>query len=1045
MIRNFNFKNNQRLDISHLKMIESSVTNDLKVLTGNVISGNNPIIIKGFTVSVAGVIGNPATSLQMITAGSVMIHPLGSEEGGVFTVSSTQAPERLNVNNFRVIGSFTSGASNYIGIDLIRTVDTSTSDTVSILSDTTGEEFTQLSPLGNVLDYRIYIQTSNFNSTPNICPVAVVVVDALGGVSSVTDARPLAFRLGTGGTSPSATTPYYSLPDRVENSITFEGTGSSPFTGGDKNITSLRDWMAVVETRIWEGSGGAYWYSPSSVNDIRPAYDSNSIFSEVSENWYLDGADLLWQGIRFIFSNGTNGAYYCTVADQTTALVGLTDLNNGECLYIDIDRTRNAVNLPVTKANFAAMPQPTIPGSRLIIAWKNFGSVYVYGQSAPVNTLTIGHASTVAFGTVKVYSLEEGFEPVCPTVDLNGNVIGTGLTNPGPAIQGLAIGTTNSINGINIGRAGITTKVMGKLISPRIAGGGTGGGSLTLLSTTDAEKGRIFLSNMGIGEYLYFDEKGTPDNPSLSPLDNTLFTYQINGNNGLTLLSTSNNTKGHINFEMSGLSYFDEQDNTLQVSYLSGIPIDIGLTLASTYPHESHRNCEFPVYPVFYGIGRISNEERTVIMTGFFGVTLARQDGIVYGWVTLPHEDIDYMFAPYSQGTCIYLNSSDPANFPSGLKDITFTGPNSFTYSEEGPIVSEPIYYPQSTIAYSEIEGAAPLNLITGGVQVGDTAEFPIYDGGEDFLIITEEVLEVGDSWFKVSDLGESFPAEILKPGDMIFYYQQSVDKGKIFFGSTGNVYFDEVNSVFQVPTIKGSSEAGGKLTITSYPYSSDGIIKLGSAENTTIDESAGVLKINTSAATDDILDVGGNMKVSGNVVAGNVTIQSSEADKMRLEGYNNLGSGGVFLKLDAAGEAYSITRPYSAYLEEHVLLSSSGVDYTIFNLYLSNQVEGNSLGTWILDLTLFSEVLDYEYGSNNYCIKIKDNTGKVYHSSFHTIREAVGSTMHTDKCIRLKTFVQVTDPSVTALIVTCSRDSTRSVITTNRNNGRTTMIAFIV
>jgi hypothetical protein len=547
MIRNFNFQNNQRLDIPHMKMIESSITHDLQVLAGNIISGNKPIIVKGFTIPVTNVIGNPATSLQMITADSVLIHPLGSEEGSLFTVPSTQPTERLNTNNSKVIGSFASNATNYIGIDLIRVVDTTNSNTVSILSDTTNEEYTQIVSLQKVLDYRIYIQTANFDSTSNICPVAIVVVDSLGNVTSVTDARPLAFRLGVGGTSPSATTPYYSLPDRTEAPVSYTGTGSSPFTGGDKNITSFRDWMAVVENRIWEGSGGAYWYSPSSVNDIRPAYDTSVMFPQSSGNWYWNAGNLLWQGLRFIFSNGINDAYYCTVADQTAVSTGLTDLDNGECLYIDIDRSQNVINSPVYKTNFAAMPQPTIPGSRLIIAWKNFDEVYTYGESAPVNSTTLQPASTTSFGAVKIYSFSsDRTEPVCPIVNLSGRIIGNGLCNPGPTSEVLNIGTGSYDSLVNIGHSGIYTTVFGTLQCENVVGGITSGGNLSLLSTIHPTKGYIYLGSSGES---YFDEQST--------------ILQVPTLIGTTLYPIPNTARGKVFLGDSGLSYIDAENSKL--------------------------------------------------------------------------------------------------------------------------------------------------------------------------------------------------------------------------------------------------------------------------------------------------------------------------------------------------------------------------------------------------------------------------------------------------------------------------------------------------
>jgi hypothetical protein len=568
MIKNFNFKNNQRLDISHLKMIESSITDDLQVITDNIIAGNSTIIIRGFTIPVTDIIGNPATSLQMTVADSALIHTLSGEDGSLFTIPASQSPDTLNSANPRVVGSFIPSITNYIGVGLVRSIDATTAETVSILDDATKTEFSQKVPLGDVLDYRIYIQTANFDSTSNICPVAIIRLGTNCEVISISDARPLAFRLGVGGTSPSATTPYYSLPDRTEAPVSYTGTGSSPFTGGDKNITSLRDWMAVIERRIWEGSGGAYWYSPSSVNDVRPAY-SDAVFSETLKNWYLDGTDLLWQGLRFIFSNGINSSYYCTVADQTTALAGLTNLSNGECLYIDIDRTQNATNLTVCKDSFAAMPQPTIPGSRLIIAWKNFDEVYTYGESAPVNSGVL-HASPYVLGVVKIYEFPTGItEPVCPTVDSEGKALATGLCSSGQMYQTLNIGTTQYDKSITIG---VDTKISGTLKVSQISGSGSATGNLIVKSTSDINPGIIHFGASG-DSYL--------DQTQQLLIMPTIRGGDVSGEN-LTLLSTLSEDKGYIHFGPNGAS-FGEADDMFGVNYVSGGSYDGAcLTLSST-------------------------------------------------------------------------------------------------------------------------------------------------------------------------------------------------------------------------------------------------------------------------------------------------------------------------------------------------------------------------------------------------------------------------------------------------------------------------------
>jgi hypothetical protein len=1003
MIKNFNFKNNQRLDISHLKMIESSVTNDLHALTGNVINGSSPSIVKGFTISVAGAVGSPATSLQMITADSILIHPLGSEEGSLFTVPSTQPAERLNTNNSKVIGSFTPGTTNYIGIDLIRVTDTSTSDNVSILSDTTNKEYIQSVPLGKVLDYRIYIQTANFDSTSNICPIAIVVVNALGGVTSVTDARPLAFRLGVGGTSPSAATPYYSLPDRTEAPVSYTGTGSSPFTGGDKNITSLRDWMAVVERRIWEGNGGSYWYSPSSVNDVRPAYNPDTVFSETLKNWYLDGTDLLWQGLRFIFSNGINDAYYCTVADQTTALAGLTNLSNGECLYIDIDRTQNATNLTVHKDSFAAMPQPTIPGSRLIIAWRIFNKFYVYGQSIPVNSVLIGHASTTLFGTVEVYSLDEGLEPICPTVDLEGKVIASGICNPGPAVQALDIGTTSNETGVNIGRSGVTTTILGMLRSATITGGNTSGADLTLMSTTNNEKGSIFLGGDNPGAIAVFDET-----------NNTL---QVNGTvaatktmiGDLTLLSTSGATKGHINLGGSGLSYFDEENNALQVPWLTPtLGTGTNLTLSAASDIITYRDFRFDNYPTAMRVVHIPEIEEYCFITGFVGVTLQRDEfGDVTGTVTLP-DGVNEIYDGGGWPISMCLVSSDPTNFPSGIKEMQING-NSFVYYEDGSEIG-PTFYPLSTLSYNaSYSDDVPVNVLDSGVTVGDSVILTVQDYEEQYTI-TETVTEVGKTWFRVYNtlggLAELQPI-MTQAQAPLFYYTQQINKGYIFWGSGGESWVDEQASVFQVPTIRGSSSSGGTLTLTSTSDATKGIISLGTAGTSFINEVTGGIEIGSPTYTGTkLLAVNGNIKAEGDVETSLLVIDGDLTN-------TNIAANSR-LKTGASGLITTVHNPLLGYLPISIQMTNAGEDYTIFNFSLTSN--SDTVGTWVVDASIY---ISGNNGENTmtHVIKIKDETGKIYHTAY--FKRYLSESM----TCRVSAALEITSAEVDNLIITCNSD----------------------
>ena len=70
-----------------------------------------------------------------------------------------------------------------------------------------------------------------------VLPISIVQTDSSNNVISITDRRPLLFRLGTAGfDSPD---PFYTYPwddGREENFYTSTSSTSDPFSGGDKQI-----------------------------------------------------------------------------------------------------------------------------------------------------------------------------------------------------------------------------------------------------------------------------------------------------------------------------------------------------------------------------------------------------------------------------------------------------------------------------------------------------------------------------------------------------------------------------------------------------------------------------------------------------------------------------------------------------------------------------------------------------------------------------------------------------------------------------------------
>lgn len=447
--RQTNWLGQQRVDVPHLRAAESSVAADFDILAGQMLAGKQALILKGFNVITTGAIGAPATNLKVRIADGLLMHYQASESGSVFWAPSTRADEQLS-NNTKVTGSFTSSQTNYIGLDLSRNADDATSDNVQFLEPVADSEVSKVVPLARTLDVRFIVTAQDFSSQSTVLPLAKVIVDANGNVTSIQDARSMMFRLGSGGDAPNIQNAYPWPGTRYEN------TTGDVFAGGDKSISDLKTWINAVMTRMWEIGGGEYWYSSTADRNvnmvwIEPAFSNGENFEVVSSNVH-------WKGLRFLFDNSTSFAN--DVQDQTGNSAGLTDMANGDCLYVDLDRTKFRCNpwasatvyavgdlvnndsgkaymcrtggtsagsggptgtgsgindngviwdyvglganrLIAQKAPLITMGSPLAPGSRQVVAWMVGGSLYTRGWRYPVGTLFIP-ATYTSQGVVKI-------------------------------------------------------------------------------------------------------------------------------------------------------------------------------------------------------------------------------------------------------------------------------------------------------------------------------------------------------------------------------------------------------------------------------------------------------------------------------------------------------------------------------------------------------------------------------------------------------------------------------------------------------------------
>lgn len=261
--RTINALNQMRVDVPHIRSLESAVRNDFDELLSLLVTGNDKsYVLGGFKIDMATAVGNPASQLSLAVANSAILHGNSDIAGTFYKVDSAVPNQILNpTTNSLVEGSFTPDSDNYIGLEFVREPDNSTIGQLYFWNPTNKTEFSKNAPLAQTLYYKIVITSSIWAS--NVLPVALVRTDG-SNVEYVEDRRPMLFRLGTAGASTPDPFSNYPWPEgRLEN-FWRSTTTDSPFAGGDKQLVNLKDWMDAVMSTLKEVKGTAYWYSQNS-------------------------------------------------------------------------------------------------------------------------------------------------------------------------------------------------------------------------------------------------------------------------------------------------------------------------------------------------------------------------------------------------------------------------------------------------------------------------------------------------------------------------------------------------------------------------------------------------------------------------------------------------------------------------------------------------------------------------------------------------------------------------------------------------------------
>lgn len=248
----------QRLAVPTIRAIESGVSADFDTLLRSMFIGATvPYVISGLKINIdASTFTSDANNLTINSLNASVLHPTATESGTIINmVGATN--EALKSTNTRVSGSFSQGVTNYVSLDLVRKADTTSIDTVFFFDSDANTEISKLLPVATILEYKLIINTTGFGTN---LPIATVVTNSANVPTSITDCRNLLFRLGTGGVAPN---PNFNFPwtaGRTEHPSTSTNSATDPFSGGDKQLSNFKDWIAAVETSIKEVKGTAYWF-----------------------------------------------------------------------------------------------------------------------------------------------------------------------------------------------------------------------------------------------------------------------------------------------------------------------------------------------------------------------------------------------------------------------------------------------------------------------------------------------------------------------------------------------------------------------------------------------------------------------------------------------------------------------------------------------------------------------------------------------------------------------------------------------------------------
>lgn len=268
-----------RQDSPMVRAVESAVSYDFDSLCRGLVTGlNQPYLIRGFRINIPAS-SIPANALTIQVADSAILHSSAAESGTILSTTADAPDEVLAPSNSRVLGAFQNNATNYVGLAYVREVDPATAEQVAGWDQSLKREVQRVAPTGRILRYQFVITTTGFSTN---LPLYIVRVSSAGTVQYIEKAVPGLFRLGSGGAVPNPQNTFawknlvnpqtgdrrewVNTDPSVPNPVAVvPGNPANAFDYGDWSITTLKEWMDAIMTRIREVTGSAYWYLDSAV------------------------------------------------------------------------------------------------------------------------------------------------------------------------------------------------------------------------------------------------------------------------------------------------------------------------------------------------------------------------------------------------------------------------------------------------------------------------------------------------------------------------------------------------------------------------------------------------------------------------------------------------------------------------------------------------------------------------------------------------------------------------------------------------------------